>query len=91
MESIIQTEKECFVCGSRVNLHSHHLIFGNPGRRNSEKHGLKVWLCMEHHTGNSGVHQNRDLDLQLKRVGQLKFEESHSRSEWMSVFGRNYL
>lgn len=91
MNSIIQTEKRCFVCGSERNLQNHHIVFGNPGRKNSEKYGLKVWLCREHHTGNSGVHQNRQLDLELKQVAQKAFEEDHSREEWMKVFGRNYL
>lgn len=91
MNSIIQTNKECWFCGTQRELQKHHCVFGVPGRKNSEKYGLTVWLCREHHTGNSGVHQNRELDLELKRVAQKKFEEEHSRNEWMAVFGRNYL
>lgn len=91
MNSIIQTDKRCYICGRVSGLHRHHVVFGNPGRKNSEKYGLTVWLCVDHHTGNIGVHQNRQLDLELKQVAQQKFEEDHSREEWMKVFGRNYL
>jgi len=66
MKSIIQSEKECFVCKTTSNLHDHHILFGTSNRKNSEKYGLKVWLCMEHHTGSAGAHQNRALDLYLK-------------------------
>lgn len=91
MDSIIQTERKCIVCGSTRGTEVHHLYFGVPGRKNSERYGLKVCLCREHHTGNSGVHQNRELDLKLKRIGQAAFEEQHSRDEFMKIFGRNYL
>lgn len=40
-----------------------------------------------------GVHgrDGRELDLRLKRECQAKFEETHSREEFMKIFGRNYL
>lgn len=91
MNSIIQTEKKCYICGRVSGLHNHHIIFGNPGRKNSEKYGLKVWLCMDHHTGNIGVHQDINLDRYLKRIAQTEFERKYSHEKWMEVFGRNYL
>lgn len=72
-------------------LELHHIFMGNPNRKNSEKYGLKVWLCKEHHTGNTGVHQDIKLDLALKRMAQREFEKKYGRSEFMRVFGRNYL
>lgn len=91
MDSIIQEDKCCFICGRRTTLECHHVIFGNPGRKNSEKYGLKVWLCKEHHTGLRGVHQKIDMDRMLKKIGQREFEKIHSRRKWMEVFGKNYL
>ena len=75
-----------------AGLHKHHIIFGNPGRKLSEKYGLWVWLCLTHHTGSSeAVHKNRENDLYLKRLAQSAFESKHSHAEWMQIFERNYL
>jgi hypothetical protein len=92
MDSIIQSKKECFVCGTTYNLHSHHCIYGTSNRKQSEKYGLKVWLCQEHHTGNTGVHRNKELDMHLKKLSQAHFEKVHgNRRDFMNAFGRNYL
>ena len=92
MKSIIQTEKQCFVCGTTFNLHDHHIIYGTANRKQSEKYGLKVWLCCEHHVGNTGVHNNRDLDMHLKKLAQEHFEARYgARNEFRRVFGKSYL
>lgn len=91
MQSILQNNKSCFVCGMIQGLHSHHCFFGNPGRKNSEKYGLKVWLCQRHHTGQDGIHFNRDMDLWLKKKSQAVFEETHTREEFRRIFGKSYL
>ena len=72
-------------------LESHHIFMSNPNRKNSERYGLKVWLCKEHHTGNSGVHQDIKLDWLLKRKAQMEFEKRYDRNMFMAVFGKNYL
>jgi len=46
---------------------------------------------MEHHTGGSGVHNNRGLDLYVKKLGQREFEKIYSRKKFVEVMGRNYL
>lgn len=90
-KSIIQTERECFVCRSTQNLQEHHVFYGTANRKQSEKYGMTVWLCQMHHTGNRGVHFDKALDTKLKEIGQKKFEETHSREEFIKIFGRNYL
>jgi hypothetical protein len=40
---------------------------------------------------NDGVHFNRELDLKLKRACQAKYEETHSREEFIALIGRNYI
>ena len=92
MKSIIQHEKECYVCGKTTDLHDHHIFFGTSNRKQSEKHGMKVWLCQEHHTGNNGVHFNKDLDMTLKRTAQVHFE-THigNREQFREIFGKSYL
>ena len=92
MKSVIQTEKECYVCGTTYNLHDHHIFFGTANRKQSEKYGMKVWLCQEHHTGRSGIHFNKDLDNHVKKLAQQKFEALYgANTSFISVFGRNYL
>lgn len=93
MESILQKERRCWFCGTTYNLHRHHIYF-NSNRKNSEKHGFTVWLCAVHHNmGGNGhcVHQCREMDLRLKRACQKKFEEAHTREEFMRIIGGNYL
>lgn len=90
--SIIQSEKECFVCKTTLNLHEHHVFFGTGNRKISERYGMKVWLCQEHHTGRNGVHFDRQLDLLIKTVAQGTFEkEIGNRDEFRRLFGRSYL
>lgn len=90
-KSILQSEKECFMCGTALNLERHHVIFGTAGRKISDKLGLTVWLCHEHHQGKFGPHQDRETDLRLRRFAQSCYEDKRSRKEWMEKIGRNYL
>jgi hypothetical protein len=64
---------------------------GNPNRKNSEEYGLKIWLCLEHHRGQTGVHSDQALCDFVHRTAQQAFEKEHSREEFMTIFGRNYL
>lgn len=90
-KSVLQTEKECFICRTIYNLEEHH-IYRGAYRNASERYGLKVWLCQPHHTGNQGVHNgNVIVDKYLKQLGQRKFEENHSREEFIRHFGHSYL
>ena len=91
MDSILQSHKECYLCGRVGCLHSHH-IFEGPNRKWSEKFGLKIWLCPEHHNmSDSGIHYNKDFDLAVKRIAQIYFENEYGHPEFMRIFGRNYL
>lgn len=94
MKSIMQEDKtvDYFTGQPAPVLEEHHIFFGNPGRKNSEKYGLKVYLTPERHRGKNGPHQNRDIDLMLKRLAQRAFERVHGNRElFMKIFGRNYL
>ena len=93
-KSVLQTEKECYITGSTYNLHRHHIYFGNPWRKISEDHGFWVYLTGAlHNQSNEGVHgkNGHALDLKLKQDCQRKFEETHSREEFMAIIGKNYL
>lgn len=91
-KSIMQTERRCYVCGTTYDLHEHHIFFGTANRKQSEKHGFKVFLCGRHHNlSNEGVHFDHELDLRIKRDCQRVFEKAHSRDEFMKIIGKNYL
>lgn len=91
-KSIMQTEKRCYVCGTTYDIHEHHIFYGTANRKQSEKHGFKVYLCGRHHNlSNKGVHFDRELDLRIKQDCQRLFEKTHSREEFMSIIGKNYL
>lgn len=99
MESIIQKEKECFVCRMLFNLrttrdlHSHHCIGGTANRKLSEKYGLKVWICAPHHNmSDFSVHFNKELDLKVKEYAQSVFEANlGTREDFRRIFGKSYL
>ena len=91
-KSVLQDEKVCWVCGTTLNLHDHHIIYGSR-RKQSEIYGLKVWLFARHHNmSNEGVHNDKELDLKLKRMAQEYYEEHYgTRENWINIFGKNYL
>ena len=93
MKSIVQDldERRCFLCGSVRDLELHHIMHGSANRRLATKHQLTCWLCRTHHAGRFGVHQNADLNRRLQQEAQTAFEKTHTRAEWVNIFGKNYL
>ena len=92
-KSILQDEKVCFLTGSTEELDKHHIYFG-PNRKISEKHGFWVWLRHDMHIAgsqNKTPHNCRYVDLYLKEKCQRKYEETHSREEFIALIGRSYL
>lgn len=90
-KSIIQTKKECFICGCQQEdiLSEHHCIENAGRRKNAEKYGLKVWLCYYCH---QRVHDDNQNELELKQAAQRAFEEQiGTREEWLQLFWKNYL
>jgi hypothetical protein len=82
----------CWVCGKHPT-ERHHVYFGSGNRKLSEKYGLVVNLCADHHRGQpNGVHGgNKELDLEIKRHFQREFEKEYLRIDFIKIFGRNYL
>ena len=90
---ILKQDKKCWFCGNMQNLHLHHIFHGNANRKLSDKYALCVWLCAYHHNlGQKCVHNNKEMDLELKRIGQKAFEENiGTREEFIKIFGKNYI
>ena len=81
-------EHECYVC-KRPNADLHH-IFGGRNRQTSDRLGLTVYLCREHHR-EVHDHPNHGLDMIIKRQGQREFEKTHTRHEFINTFGKSYI
>ena len=99
-KSILQDQsiKQCYLCMALYGDYSykyvedHHIFFGTANRRNSEKHGFKVNLCLGHHReSNEAVHNNRETDLLLKKMCQEEYEKTHTRQEFVQIIGKSYL
>lgn len=100
MKSIMQDKQahNCYLC---MMLHSdfsekqtqeHHVIFGTANRRLSEKYGLKVYLCLEHHeAGREAVHRNAQIALMVKKEAQRAFEKRWPGLDFRKIFGKNFL
>ena len=84
----MQTEKECYVTGSRQMLDLHH-VFPGSYRKASDETGCWVWLRHDIHMD---LHQrDPELDRQLKRKCQQAFEERFGHEKFMEIFGKSYL
>ena len=92
-KSILQEDmSRCYVCSRTYPLHIHEVFYGTANRKKSIKYGCYVALCAEHHNmSDAGVHFNKQLDDQLKRECQERFEQLYSHEKFMKIFSRNYL
>ncbi len=92
MQSILQTEKTCLVCGRTTDIHRHHVFMGNKQKSLSEKYGLTVNLCGYHHDmSDAGIHFNKELRVSVQSWAQKKFEETYPDLNFLQIFGRNYI
>ena len=92
-KGIISSERRCFLCGRRTGLELHH-IFGSANRKRSDKEGMTVWLCHDHHNEPpNGVHHNVAIDRQLKQYAQKVWQEHYDRTEaeFRAAYGKSYL
>lgn len=99
MKSIMHDKDgTCYLCvllhqnSSPRKTQEHHVIFGTANRKQSEKYGLKVHLCLEHHEhGKEAVHMNAQIALILKKEAQKCFERTYPNLSFLEIFGKNYL
>ena len=93
MKSIMQDTKECYVTHRTDGLQLHHIYFG-PNRKISDQNGFTIWLRWDRHIADSPFktpHNDRDTDLKYKRDCQAKYEETHTREEFIALIGKSYL
>lgn len=85
--SILTNDLEkCFICGRlKEDIHE---IYGGGNRKMSMRNGFCVPLCRNCH---QIATLNYGLNLRLKIICQEKFEETHSRDEFMAIIGKNFI
>ena len=78
---------KCAECGSKNDVQKNE-VFEGAKRGVSMKYGFVVPLC---DTCHKRFHNDREFALKYKRLYQEKFEESHSRDEFLKLIHHNYL
>jgi len=66
----------------------HEIYYGGKNRLVSQTQGFWVNVCPQIH---AELHTAGELDKELKKECQRKFEETHTRDEFMYMIGRSYL
>ena len=88
-KSIITSDLDhCYLCGAPYPQ-IHH-IFNGSMKAKSEKYGLVMPLCMNHHTGAEGVHTIPGKMTETKAFGQKMFELYYPELDFLKIFGKNY-
>lgn len=97
-ESIVQKGYYCYLCSVIEEKHNvrdleqHHIFHGTANRKIADKWGCWCYLCPSHHrTGIDAVHRDNQIDIGLKKIAQLRFEQNHGHTKFMELFGKNYL
>lgn len=101
MKSIMQNKEagQCYLCrlldrdyGIKRIKQEHHVMGGTANRKLSEKYGLKVYLCPEHHLyGPKAVHNNAAVAEILHKEAQKAFKRAYPDLDFRGIFGKNYL
>lgn len=90
-ESLLQTERECILCKSPY-VELHHVFYGTANRRLSDEDGCVVWLCRYHHTGQGGVHRNKDLDNLIKwKMEKAWIDKFGTEDDFRKRYGKTFL
>lgn len=90
--SVLYPELDCCcICGSPY-IEKHEVFYGKGIREKSIKYGLVIPLCAKHHRDSKeGIHFNKEINLNYKRMAQKKFEETHTREEFIKEFRKSVL
>lgn len=82
--------EHCIVCDNKKD-NLHEIIYGK-NRLNSMKYGFVIPLCLNHHTGDRGIHFNNELNMYYRKKCQEYFENNiGDRLDFIRIFGKSYL
>ena len=99
-----QPEGECFLCARlerfpiyHKHLEAHHIFFG-CNHQQSDRYGFLVNLCAHHHRGDAAgdkdaVHSEDKNDYAdyIRRWAQFEYEKTHTREDFIGIFGKSWL
>lgn len=87
---LVKDMSVCCKCGRpREAIHE---VFGGKNRQTSIKHGFCIPLCNDcHNMKDTSIHFNPTMALRYKQAMQRKYEETHSREEFIELIGRSYV
>lgn len=77
--------EKCYICGKEVV--DVHEVYSGTNRQMSMKNGFCIPLCRTHHRI---AQLDKETNLYLKKLFQKKYEETHTREEFIKLVGRNY-
>ena len=70
----------------------HHILNGSKTlRKTSEDIGAWIWLCPKCHRWVHSTGDGVKYQILLKGLVQERYEQEHTRREWMSMVHKNYL
>lgn len=90
---IVKDLSKCCVpnCECTEGICKHEIFYGSY-RHTSIKWGLVIPLCPFHHTiGKNAIHNNREVDLYYKKLGQAIFKKKYSHELFIKEFKIDYL
>ena len=93
-EKCIMPQNPLYATERLSGYHRHEVFFGTANRQLSIDDGLVVFLPPHlHNMSSKGVHQNRELDLHFKRIGQKAWMDYYGKSEeeFRQRYGKSYL
>jgi len=98
MESILQTERRCFICAKFGELDVHHAISGISNRKNSDEDKLLIYLCRDCH---SSLHDKGKVFIDswhyitendVKAFAQAKWEQTYGdREAFIRRYGKSFI
>lgn len=93
-EFLIMPESEFYKTKRFKGSHRHEVFYGTANRQKSIEYGLVIFLTPEmHNMSERGIHFNREFDLTVKQIAQKAAMKHYewNMTEWISIFGKNYL
>lgn len=82
MKSIICDAEECYICGAKQGLHTHHVLDGIR-RKKADEDGLTVRLCWQCH---KGIHDKGEVKVYGKVVTEYDLKQQ-AQMAWMYHYG----
>lgn len=77
----------CPLCQHAGDLQEHHLFRGIY-RNTADQYGLTLYICGHCH---NAIHSDPDKMHLLQLLGQVIFEQTHTRDEFRAEFGQSYI